>query len=213
MYSRYPRMRPLRLVIWRLRHSRLRREFHFRVVADVAAREPRGWVLDVGSGPGLLALKLSARNPSLRVVCLDVEPGMLKAAREAGCSYGVRATADHLPFRGGQFGTVVCTATLKDWARRAEGLREISRVLPAGGTAFVYDFITTGPGSDPPGFARRFGMTAELLRRRMGRMIPFSLDDLRGLAAAACEANVNAQIDPVPEFGAARLLLSKHEAP
>ncbi len=213
MYSRYPKMRPLRLVIWRLRHSRLRRDFHLRVVADVGVRGARGWVLDVGSGPGLLALKLAARNPSLRIVCVDVEPGMLKAAREAGCPYAVRATADHLPFRDGQFATVVCTATLKDWARRAEGLHEISRVLPAGGTAFVYDFITTGPGSDPPGFARRFGVTAELLRRRMARMIPFSLDDLRGLAAAACDAEVRAQIDPVPEFGAARLLLSKSGSP
>lgn len=202
-------MRPLGLVIWRLRHSRLRRAFHAAVAVEIARSNPQGWLPDVGSGPGLLAQRLMEDRAGLRVVCVDVEPGMLRAAGSAGCRYLVRASADHLPIRTAACGTVVSTATLKDWADRAGGLSEISRVLRSGGTGFVYDFLTVGPGSNPPGFVRRFGILAELLRRRMGRMIPFSLDDLAALAEGVESDVVKARVEEFPEFGAARLLLSK----
>ncbi len=209
MHSQYPRMRPLPLVIWRLRHSRLRREFHAKVAEAVLRGSPQGPVVDVGSGPGLLAARLMRARPDLRVVCVDVEPAMLAAAREAGCRDLVRASADLLPFRTGSFPTAVSTASLKDWFNRAGGLSEIGRVLAAGGSAFVYDFLTVGPGSDPPGFRRRFGVVAELLRRRMGRLIPFSLEDVRGLREAIASPDLRVDLGEEQEFGAARLILSK----
>ena len=205
-------MRLLRLVIWRLRHSRLRRAFHAEVASEVSASRPQGWLPDVGSGPGLLAQRLMAANPGLRVVCVDVEPGMLRAARESGCPYLVRATADRLPIRTASCATAVSTATLKDWADRAGGLSEISRVLQPGGNAFVYDFVTVGPGSNPPGFLRRFGILAELLRRRMGRTIPFSMDDLSRLASGLGSTGVRTRVEEFPGFGAARLILVKGPA-
>ncbi len=206
-------MKWLGVVIWRLRHSRLRREFHALVSAEVTAAGPKGWVPDVGSGPGLLAMRLADASPGARLVCVDVEPGMLRAAQEAGCPYTVRGTADRLPIRSGTCGTVVSTATLKDWANRKEGLSEIARLLEPGGRAFVYDFVTVGPGSKPAGFVRRFGLIAELLRRRMARMIPFSLADLAELAADVRDPRVQVQLAEVPEFGAAKLLLYKSVPP
>jgi len=202
-------MRPLGLVIWRLRHSRLRREFHMQVAEAVLRGTPQSPVLDVGSGPGLLASRLMTARGDLRVVCVDVEPRMLEAARAAGCRDLVRASADLLPFRASAFPTVVSTASLKDWLNRGGGLSEISRVLANGGNAFVYDFLTVGPGSDPPGFRERFGLVAELLRRRMGRMIPFSLANLQALGDAVRSPDLRVQLDEVGEFGAARMVLSK----
>lgn len=209
MYSRYPKMRPLGLVIWRLRHSRLRREFHLRILEALSAARPEGLVLDVGSGPGLLAGRIARAHPAARVICLDVEPGMLEAARTAGCRDVVRASADRIPFRSGTFPVVVSTASLKDWADRQGGLTEMLRVLRPGGRGFAYDFITVGPGSDPPGFVRRFGLVAELLRRRMARAIPFSMNDLEGLAAAVRGSGSDVRVERVPDFGAAGIAFTK----
>lgn len=209
MYSQYPKMRPLGLVIWRLRHSRLRREFHVQVASDVATVPLRGWIPDVGSGPGLLARRVMQEHPEARIVCVDVEPGMLVAAHSSGCGDVVRASANRLPFRSGAFETVLSTASLKDWADRAGGLSEISRVVHPGGRAFVYDFITTGPGSQPPRFVQRFGLLAEILRRRMGRMIPFSLEDFGRLADGLRNPDLRVVVDEVPGFGAARISITK----
>jgi ubiquinone/menaquinone biosynthesis C-methylase UbiE len=209
MHSRYAKMRPLGLVIWRLRHSRLRREFHAEVIRAILAAEAQSPVLDVGCGPGLLARRLVTAKADLRVICVDVEPRMLEAARAAGCRDLVRASADLLPFRPQSFPLVVSTASLKDWMHREAGLAEITRVLGPGGRAFVYDFLTVGPGSNPPGFRKRFGVIAELLRRRMGRMIPFSVDDLRTLGDSVRSDDLRVTLGAADEFGAASLVLSK----
>lgn len=205
-------MRPLGLIIWRLKHSRLRREFHAQIAAGFDPAALRGWILDVGSGPGLLARRLRTAHPDLRVVCVDIEPRMLEEARSLGCGDLVRASADLLPFRSDVLDTVLSTASLKDWGNRARGLSEIARVLRPGGAAFVYDFITVGPGSNPPGFVRRYGVFAELLRRRMGRMIPFSAHDLQGLADSLRTGAVQTRVDEVRDFGAARIVLTKGAA-
>lgn len=202
-------MSPLWLVIWRLRHSRLRREFHADVAGAVLGEGAPGPILDVGSGPGLLASRLMATRPGLRVICVDVEPRMLAAARRAGCRDLVRASANRLPFRTAAFPTVVSTASLKDWQDRAGGLSEIARVMGIGGRGFVYDFLTVGAGSDPPGFRARFGLVADLLRRRMGRMIPFALEDLRSLADDLRTPSLDVQMTPPNAFGAAGILLAK----
>lgn len=153
-----------------------------------------------------------AARPDLHVICVDVEPRMLEAARAAACRDLVRASADLLPFGTGAFRTVVSTASLKDWMNREGGLAEIARVLAPGGRAFVYDFLTVGPGSDPPGFREQFGFVAEVLRKRMGRMIPFSLQDLRALGDGVRAGGVEIEMQEESEFGAARLVLSKGQA-
>ncbi len=211
-YSRYPRLKLARLVIWRLRHSKLRRMFHRSVADEVSRAHPTGWIVDVGSGPGLLAMQISRAHPGVRVVNVDVTRAMLLAARASGRLDVVRATADSLPFRDGEFDTVVSTATLKDWARRQAGLGEIARILKAGGSAFVYDFVTSGPGSQPSGFIRRFGLLSEILRRRVARQVSFSLEDLNRLAAGLRAPGREVRVDAIPDFGAAKMIITKAPA-
>jgi len=109
---------------------------------------------------------------------------MLAIAHEREGARAVRATSENLPFRTGSVDIVVSSASLKDWGNRAGGLGEIRRVLRPGGVGLVSDFITTGPGSRPEGFRRRFGVVSDVLRQLAGLVIPFSLDDARGLASA-----------------------------
>ena len=59
-------------------------------VADVLALDGRGRLLDLGCGPGTVAIALAARFEE--VVGLDPEPAMLEAARREAATSGVSVT-------------------------------------------------------------------------------------------------------------------------
>jgi ubiquinone/menaquinone biosynthesis C-methylase UbiE len=209
MGSTEQRTRPQALYIWRLKHSRLRAEFHDRVAKSIAKEFRTGWLVDVGCGPGLLARKLLSLAPELRVVGVDIDIMMLNEARISGCRYLIRASADSLPFRNGAIGLVVSTTSLKDWKNQAQGLAEISRVVRPGGTGFVYDFITAGPGSNPPEFVRRYGIVSEVLRRATGFVQPFSLEDVRKLADTLRTPATPVAVDLERDLGIVKVVIGK----
>ena len=209
MTAKEQRTRPQALYIWRLKHSRLRSEIHDRVANSIVEGFTRGWLVDVGCGPGLLMKKLDILAPGLRVVGIDIDKIMLSEARRGGCEFLVRASADALPFRDNEVGRVVSTTSLKDWANRAQGLAEIGRIVRPGGRAFVYDFITTGPESNPPRFVRRYGLVSELLRRATQLMQPFSLHDAFELAESARTPGIDVQVDMERDLGIVRLVMDK----
>jgi len=216
MAAREQRTRPQALYIWRLKHSRLRAEFHDRVAKSIANTFRAGWLVDVGCGPGLLEKKLLALAPELGVVGIDIDMMMLNEARASGCANLVRASADSLPFRNDALGVVISTTSLKDWANRAEGLAEITRIIRPGGTGLVYDFITAGPESNPPHFLRRFGIVSELLRRATGLVQPFSLQDVRDLAEMVRGPSILVEVGVDSDLAIVKIVISKsddgHEA-
>jgi SAM-dependent methyltransferase len=117
-----------------------------RVADEVAASIPTGTVLEVGSGPGRLAVLLARKAPDLNVIGVDISPEMVeRAARratEAGLGERVRfETGDvgALPFPEGSFDAAVSTLSMHHWPDPARGLAEIHRVLKAGGEARIYD--------------------------------------------------------------------------
>ena len=177
-------IRGLRFYVWRLRRSRLRREFHSRVASQVASVYRGGWAIDVGCGPGYLEGLLASRLLDARVIGLDVNRRMLSLARSAGVIDVVQAKSSGLPFRNGRIDLIVSTASLKDWADPLKGLTEMLRVLSPDGTALVYEFITVGPAARPRGFAQRFGLVSDLLRRAARFAAPFRLQDAYQLASA-----------------------------
>src|SRR2546428_257582 len=128
----------------------------------------------------------------------------------------VRASADSLPFRNDALGVVISTTSLKDWANRAEGLAEITRIIRPGGTGLVYDFITAGPESNPPHFLRRFGIVSELLRRATGLVQPFSLQDVRDLAEMVRGPSILVEVGVDSDLAIVKIVISKsddgHEA-
>lgn len=137
-------------------HSRLAFGSLFRAIAaDIAAVAPAGArVLEVGCGPGYLALRL-ARRHGLAVTGLDLDPAMIDRARmnaDRAPGGGDRRPAFQvgdvaaLPFPDGSFDLVVSTLSMHHWADPAAGLAEIGRVLRPDGRALVWDFR---PGRAP----------------------------------------------------------------
>jgi demethylmenaquinone methyltransferase/2-methoxy-6-polyprenyl-1,4-benzoquinol methylase len=110
---------------------------------------PRDVALDVGVGTGDLAFGLlDASDPSARVIGVDVSPSMLEAARRRAGELGERrfagmlATADALPFADGAFERIVAGFAVRNFGDLAVGLREMRRVLRAGGRAVILELST-----------------------------------------------------------------------
>jgi SAM-dependent methyltransferase len=120
--------------------------FYARVAAGVAAGYPRGTLLEIGSGPGRLAVRLAREVPDLAVIGVDISDAIVeRAARRAagaGLSERVRfevGNVDALPLSDAEFDGVVSTLSLHHWPDPVRGLSEIHRVLKSGGEARVYD--------------------------------------------------------------------------
>lgn len=101
-------------------------------------------VLDVGTGPGLLAAAIAERvGAAGRVVGVDISAAQLAIARANCASFScvelVAASATALPFADATFDIVVVTQVLEYVAEVAGALAELARVLRPGGRIFILD--------------------------------------------------------------------------
>ena len=122
----------------------------FRHVArEVAAVTPPGAaVLEVGCGPGHLAIRM-ARDHGLRVTASDLDPAMVaRAAANADRAFApddparptiVVGDVAALPFPSGTFDVAVSTFSMHHWADPVAGFAELHRVLRPGGRALIWD--------------------------------------------------------------------------
>ncbi|HEX2181615.1 MAG TPA: class I SAM-dependent methyltransferase, partial [Rubrobacteraceae bacterium] len=120
--------------------------FYARVAGEVAAAHPGGKLLEVGSGPGRLAVRLAREAPGVTLTGVDISDAMLERAahRAAGAGLSERARFEvgdvaALPLSDEEFSAVVSTLSLHHWSDPASGLAEIHRVLEPGGEARIYD--------------------------------------------------------------------------
>jgi ubiquinone/menaquinone biosynthesis C-methylase UbiE len=115
-------------------------------VADEVAALAPGTVLDVGTGPGALAVEIARRCGSCSVIGVDLAPEMLapaqQRARDAGVSDRVDfrvADAEDLPLADASVDVVVSTLSLHHWRDVPAILRELHRVVRPGGRVLIYD--------------------------------------------------------------------------
>ena len=151
-----------------------------------AARVSAGLrVLDVGTGPGFVALAAAARGA--RVTGADQSAAMVDIARAAGVD-AVVAPVERLPFDDAEFDAVVGGYLLNHLPRPEAAVAELARLLRPGGrlALTVWDLPEANPalglfgpvatsvglvGAVPPGpdsqrFSQDDGML-DLLRRRL----------------------------------------------
>jgi SAM-dependent methyltransferase len=103
-------------------------------------------VLEVGPGPGHLAVRILEAVPSARWTGLDIDPAMVAAAQgphdparlgaRASCVEGDVAA---LPFGDASFDLVISSLSVHHWADAAAGFAEVRRVVRPGGTVIAYD--------------------------------------------------------------------------
>jgi SAM-dependent methyltransferase len=118
---------------------------------DAAGVGPDTRLLDVGTGPGVVAGAAAARGA--RVTAVDAEPSMAEAAARNVPGLDVRvAVLPDLPLPGGQFDAVTGNFVIHATGDPAAVLTELRRVLRAGGRLA----LTTWTDPPPPvlGIAR-----------------------------------------------------------
>lgn len=108
--------------------------------------QPTGFLLDVGCGPGNIALKIARRCPTLVVVGLDRSRSMVETASRTAVELGLdirvffqQGSADRLPFSGGAFDFVLCNSVLHHVSDPARVLGEMLRVIKPDGAILLRD--------------------------------------------------------------------------
>jgi ubiquinone/menaquinone biosynthesis C-methylase UbiE len=123
------------------------------IAADVAATAPPGGrVLEIGCGPGHLAIRMAAEH-GLAVTGLDLDPAMIERAQANAADAPstnpepdfVVGDAAALPFADASFDAVVSTLSMHHWEDSAAALAEIARVLRPGGQALIWDLGSSAP--------------------------------------------------------------------
>lgn len=134
------------------------------VARDILGFCRAGSILDVGTGPGWLMIKLHRLSPGLELVGADISPSMVIRARKNMEKSGlaeeitiIENGAPNLAFDDGRFDAVVSTGSIHHWKDPEAGLNEIFRVLKPGGFALMYDLVGDTPSYVKKESARRFG--------------------------------------------------------
>jgi SAM-dependent methyltransferase len=114
-----------------------------RVSAVLASTLPCASLLDAGCGDGRYLAALPALGPLPgRVVGIDIADSILRTAAAAAGAAGVkaefvRANLEALPLADGEFDVVLCTMAIEHVLDPPLALRELRRVLRAGGTLVI----------------------------------------------------------------------------
>jgi ubiquinone/menaquinone biosynthesis C-methylase UbiE len=118
-------------------------------VADLLAAEPgQGDILDLGTGNALIPIELCRQSPTARVLAIDLSEHMLAVARRnvesAGFSGRIRlerVDGKRLPYRDGQFPTVISNSIVHHIPEPRQVLAEAWRVTASGGLLFIRDLF------------------------------------------------------------------------
>lgn len=106
-----------------------------------------GKLLDVGSGSGLVTIKLANMLPEAQLTGLELSPSVLEMARQNAASSGVNdrvafemGSAEDMPFEDATFDMVTCLSTLHLLDNPVKMLDEVQRVLKPDGKFYIRDY-------------------------------------------------------------------------
>jgi ubiquinone/menaquinone biosynthesis C-methylase UbiE len=128
-------------------HAEVNRIF----VADLLAAGPAaedGEILDLGTGTALIPIELCRMVPNARVLAVDAAEQMLAIGRrnveKAGLAGRIRlerVDAKRLPYRDGQFATVISNSIIHHLSHPSAAINEAWRVTASGGLIFFRDLF------------------------------------------------------------------------
>jgi ubiquinone/menaquinone biosynthesis C-methylase UbiE len=105
-----------------------------------------GWLLDIGTGPGGIPLKIAGRFPDLRAVGVDRSPRMIRTARNAAARRGfgnrvsfLLADASRLCFPDASFDFVLSNSLLYHLKQPLLVFEEMARVSKPQGVILLRD--------------------------------------------------------------------------
>lgn len=135
-----------------VKNSQLMRDSYKNLATKATSEIQKGKILEVGPGPGFLAIEMALLSPELQVTGLDISETMIEIAinnvKEYGVSEGIefrKGDASKMPFEDSVFDFVISSGSLHHWKEPIKIFNEIHRVLKEGRKALVSD-----PRKDTP---------------------------------------------------------------
>ena len=120
--------------------------FARKIVGSLAPLESGSVIVDLGTGPGILAIELHKLLPQAKIIGVDLSIDMLeiagKNADEAGMSnFETRlGKAEEIPIESNSVNLVVTQSSFHEWEDQRKGLSEIFRILKPGGSLILKDY-------------------------------------------------------------------------
>jgi demethylmenaquinone methyltransferase/2-methoxy-6-polyprenyl-1,4-benzoquinol methylase len=126
----------------------LRRDLYWRKMAVRELQGVGGWILDIATGTGDIAIRIIRQNGyQKKVFGLDFSEPMIKRARQKILRKGLlrsidlsRGDAIDLPFRENTFGASIIAFGLRNIPNKEQALFEMIRVIKKGGKVIVLEF-------------------------------------------------------------------------
>jgi len=126
----------------------LRRDFYWRKMAVRELKGVGGWILDIATGTGDVAIEIiQQRGYQKKVFGLDFSEPMIKRARQKILRKGFfqsivlsRGDAIDLPFRENTFSASIIAFGLRNIPNKEQALSEMIRVIKRGGKVIVLEF-------------------------------------------------------------------------
>jgi ubiquinone/menaquinone biosynthesis C-methylase UbiE len=133
-------------------HSPVSMAHYRKVAAEVAQRVRSGKILEIGPGPGYIAIEIAKLLPTAESVGLDVSRTMVEIATCNAAEARVNdrvvfrlGNATQMPFPVKSFDFVVSSGSLHHWKEPIRIFNEIYRVLKDGGEALIGDLRRDAP--------------------------------------------------------------------
>jgi len=162
-------------VIYGATVTRVLRKPETKIANEIVEKVKDGAILDIGSGPGFLAIEIARKSPGLQVCGIDLSRQMARTAtrraRGAGNVQFVLGNAARLPFKDNSMELEVSTAVFHHLRSLRLVFDECHRVLKAGGEAWIYD-----------GYPEVFRMRAD--RKNLGQEYGFFVRHLGSTISA-----------------------------
>ena len=105
-----------------------------------------GKILDLGTGPGQIPIKLAKREPRISVIGVDLSKEMLKLGAERAKREHVSsrvdfilASANSIPVASGSIDLLICNSTLHHFSNPVQVFNEAHRVVKDDGVVYFRD--------------------------------------------------------------------------
>ena len=117
-----------------------------RLVDYILSMGTAGTVLDLGTGPGQIPIKLAKRAPHIKVIGIDLSSAMLKIAEERARQeqvssrvFFLKADAKLIPVETGSIDLLICNSTLHHFQNPILVFSEVNRVVKERGGVYFRD--------------------------------------------------------------------------
>lgn len=113
---------------------------------EIISHLREGLILDLGTGPGYLPIAIARRNPSVRIIGIDLSGRLIRTALKLALQSGLTGrltfetgNAASLRFQDSIFDMVISTGMFHSLKNPVRVLQECWRVLKNGGQVWIWD--------------------------------------------------------------------------